>query len=198
MSYADSDLHATCQEPALSSNNLQQFAYHIKELALLMLQLLVHVQTQSRSREVHCLLTNFSCFRRTAPLAIAVAQRQPSMASQDSSSVAGVPAPVLDAAAKKLERRKRFEAVFPLIKQELLDYLDECKMPSDARAWFDRVSYLTRGTCWCGGQTKLTTDPVDLLLVGATMHCRISNTTRLGVSIAMPNTAVPGAHKDTH
>lgn len=61
------------------------------------------------------------------------------MASQTSANGSAVPAPVLDAAAKKVERRKRFEAVFPLIKQELLEYLDECKMPSDARAWFDRV-----------------------------------------------------------
>lgn len=61
------------------------------------------------------------------------------MASQTTINGSNVSAPVLDAAQKKLERRKRFEAVFPLIKQELLEYLDECKMPSDARDWFDRV-----------------------------------------------------------
>ncbi|KAK9894866.1 terpenoid synthase [Cystobasidium minutum MCA 4210] len=68
------------------------------------------------------------------------------MASQTSANGSAVPAPVPDAAAKKVERRKRFEAVFPLIKQELLEYLDECKMPSDARAWFDRnLEYNTPG-----------------------------------------------------
>lgn len=66
------------------------------------------------------------------------------MTTQESANAGGVPAAMLDAAAKKLERRKRFEAVFPLIKQELLEYLDECKMPSDAREWFDRVSHYVR------------------------------------------------------
>lgn len=83
------------------------------------------------------------------------------MASTDSASAAGVPAPVFDAAAKKLERRKRFEAVFPLIKQELLEYLDECKMPSDARAWFDRVSHRVCEACIA--QPLLTADPACLV-----------------------------------
>lgn len=68
------------------------------------------------------------------------------MASQTPMDTSNAPAPVVDAAAKKLERRKRFEAVFPLIKQELLEYLDECKMPSEARAWFDRVCLESRSS----------------------------------------------------
>jgi hypothetical protein len=63
-----------------------------------------------------------------------------SMASQATKDAANAPDAVVDASAKKLQRRKRFEAVFPLIKQELLDYLDGCKMPRDGRDWFDRVS----------------------------------------------------------
>jgi farnesyl diphosphate synthase len=61
------------------------------------------------------------------------------MASQAPLNVANAPASLVDAAAAKAARRKRFEDVFPLLKQELLAYLDECKMPQDARDWYDRV-----------------------------------------------------------
>lgn len=61
------------------------------------------------------------------------------MASQQPLSVANAPPALVDAAAAKAARRKRFEDVFPLLKQELLAYLDECKMPKDARDWYDRV-----------------------------------------------------------
>ena len=54
-------------------------------------------------------------------------------------SVANAPNSMLDAAANKAARRKRFEDVFPLLKAELLEWLDSNKMPQDARDWFDRV-----------------------------------------------------------
>ena len=54
-------------------------------------------------------------------------------------SVANAPNSMLDAAANKAARRKRFENVFPLLKAELLEWLDSNKMPQDARDWFDRV-----------------------------------------------------------
>ena len=60
-------------------------------------------------------------------------------ATQEPLSVANAPTSLVDAAAKKAARRKRFEDVFPLLKQEVLAHLDECKMPQDARDWFDRV-----------------------------------------------------------
>lgn len=62
------------------------------------------------------------------------------MAAQAEEVVATASDSAVNAAAKKVERRKRFEAVFPLIKQELLEYLDQCKMPADAREWYDKVS----------------------------------------------------------
>lgn len=62
----------------------------------------------------------------------------PSMS--ESLSVANAPDALVNAAAKKAAKRKRFEDVFPLLKDELLQYLDSCKMPQDARDWYDRVS----------------------------------------------------------
>ena len=61
------------------------------------------------------------------------------MATPAPLNVANAPSSLVDAAAAKAARRKRFEDVFPLLKQELLAYLDECKMPQDARDWYDRV-----------------------------------------------------------
>jgi hypothetical protein len=46
---------------------------------------------------------------------------------------------LLDKSARKLERRKRFEAVWPLIRDELVDYLEQEKMPGEAVEWFKRV-----------------------------------------------------------
>jgi len=66
--------------------------------------------------------------------------------STEQLSVANAPTALVDAAGKKAQRRKRFEDVFPLLKQELLEYLDECKMPQDARDWYDRnLEYNTPG-----------------------------------------------------
>jgi len=67
-------------------------------------------------------------------------------ATQEPLSVANAPTSLVDAAAKKAARRKRFEDVFPLLKQEVLAHLDECRMPQDARDWFDRsLEYNTPG-----------------------------------------------------
>ncbi|KZT43375.1 farnesyl pyrophosphate synthetase [Sistotremastrum suecicum HHB10207 ss-3] len=45
---------------------------------------------------------------------------------------------------KAASRKKRFQDVFPVIRDELVAYFDECKMPEDAKAWFKRnIDYNT-------------------------------------------------------
>ena len=85
----------------------------------------------------------------------------------DQLNVANAPASMVDAAAKKAARRKRFEDVFPLLKSELLEYLDQNGMPQDARDWYDRV-----------GIRLSSSDVATQMLI---LLCRISNTTRLEV-----------------
>lgn len=82
-------------------------------------------------------------------------------------NVANAPASMVDAAAKKAARRKRFEDVFPLLKGELLEYLDQNGMPQDARDWYDRVGIMLFEQASAGWTLMLS--------------CRISNTTRLEV-----------------
>lgn len=53
--------------------------------------------------------------------------------------MANAPNSLVQAAASKAQRRKRFEDVFPLLKQELLEYLDQEQMPQEAKEWYDRV-----------------------------------------------------------
>lgn len=85
----------------------------------------------------------------------------------DQLNVANAPASMVDAAAKKAARRKRFEDVFPLLKSELLEYLDQNGMPQDARDWYDRVGF----------RPSVSGVAVQMLM----RFCRISNTTRLEV-----------------
>lgn len=40
--------------------------------------------------------------------------------------------------------RERFLAVFPVIRADLLQYMDEEKMPSEAKAWFAKVRAVWR------------------------------------------------------
>ena len=40
----------------------------------------------------------------------------------------------------KAQKRAKFEAVFPILREELLAYLKQEGMPSDAITWFQRVS----------------------------------------------------------
>ena len=56
-------------------------------------------------------------------------------------NVANAPRSLVEAAGKKAARRKRFEEVFPLLKQELLQYLDENRMPQEARDWYEKVMH---------------------------------------------------------
>ena len=82
-------------------------------------------------------------------------------------TIANAPASVVDAAAKKAARRKRFEDVFPLLKQELLEYLDQCKMPQDARDWYDRV---------CEQGRRGAIPSLVILIRGRDLFCMIAST----------------------
>ena len=42
---------------------------------------------------------------------------------------------------RKEDRRKRFEAVFPVIAEELLGYIRGEGMPVDAVEWFEKVGH---------------------------------------------------------
>lgn len=44
------------------------------------------------------------------------------------------------AAQAKFEARKRFEAVFPLLVNELLDHLQEINLPGNAIEWYKEVA----------------------------------------------------------
>ena len=46
---------------------------------------------------------------------------------------------VQDIAAAKIERRKRFEAIWPPVRDELVAYLEAQGMPGEARDWFKKV-----------------------------------------------------------
>ena len=83
-------------------------------------------------------------------------------------NLANAPSSLVDSAGKKAKRRKRFEEVFPLLKQELLEYLDECRMPQEARDWYDNVgssklvskfhanvSYPACKTCSCTKESRI-------------------------------------------
>lgn len=48
-------------------------------------------------------------------------------------------APPAPQSSSKLSR-ERFLAVWPAIKDELVDYLKAEKMPAEAQAWYDKVS----------------------------------------------------------
>ena len=45
----------------------------------------------------------------------------------------------------KLARRKNFEAVWPSIRDELLEYLSQNNMPKEALEWYKRVRHSSLG-----------------------------------------------------
>ncbi|KAE8224005.1 hypothetical protein CF326_g8107 [Tilletia indica] len=82
----------------------------------------------------------------------------------DSAAAAAPLDPKLVAAAQaKVASRKRFEAVFPMIVEELSSYLTENNMPGDAIEWFRRnLNYNTPGGKLNRGLSVV--DTVDILL----------------------------------
>lgn len=66
-------------------------------------------------------------------------------------------------AATKLAARKRFEAVFPLLVEELIEYLASEGMPREAQEWYRRnLDYNTPGGKLNRGLSVV--DTVDILL----------------------------------
>ena len=69
---------------------------------------------------------------------------RPSSGPSQATKVRSAPSRLADAAAKdavasKLEKRQKFEAAWPLIRDELLAYLESEGMPGDAIAWYRAV-----------------------------------------------------------
>lgn len=63
----------------------------------------------------------------------------------------------------KLAARKRFEAVFPLLVEELVDYLKSEGMPTEAQEWYRRnLDYNTPGGKLNRGLSVV--DTVDIML----------------------------------
>jgi farnesyl diphosphate synthase len=64
------------------------------------------------------------------------------MATSNSPLAPSTETALLDKSAQKLARRKRFEAVWPLIRDEVVAYLEQEKLPGEAVDWFKRVRVL--------------------------------------------------------
>lgn len=66
-------------------------------------------------------------------------------------------------ASQKIAARKRFEAVFPLLVEELIEYLKSEGMPAEAQEWYRRnLDYNTPGGKLNRGLSVV--DTVDILL----------------------------------
>ncbi|KAK0542768.1 Farnesyl pyrophosphate synthetase [Tilletia horrida] len=77
--------------------------------------------------------------------------------------VSNVDPKLIAAAEAKVQARKRFEAVFPMLVEELTAYLVENKMPADAVEWYRRnLDYNTPGGKLNRGLSVV--DTVDILL----------------------------------
>src|ERR1700761_7591737 len=48
---------------------------------------------------------------------------------------------------KSASKKKRFQDVFPLLRDELLAYFESCNMPKEASEWFKQVGSITSGRC---------------------------------------------------
>lgn len=73
------------------------------------------------------------------------------------------PAVLAANASQKLATRKRFEAVWPLLVEELIEYLKSEDMPSEAQEWYRRnLDYNTPGGKLNRGLSVV--DTVDILL----------------------------------
>lgn len=98
-----------------------------------------------------------SCLTLVSPC-LTLLEHQNSMASSQNPT-----AGLAEKAATKLAARKRFEAVFPLLVEELIEYLASEGMPREAQEWYRRnLDYNTPGGKLNRGLSVV--DTVDVLL----------------------------------
>ncbi|KAK0519782.1 Farnesyl pyrophosphate synthetase, partial [Tilletia horrida] len=91
-------------------------------------------------------------------------------------AVAPLDPKLVAAAQAKVDARKRFEAVFPMLVEELSSYLTENNMPGDAIEWYRRnLNYNTPGGKLNRGLSVV--DTVDLLLTTDAQGQRIRQLT---------------------